>query len=173
MKICVLGLGYIGLPTALLFAANGHQVLGVDVNSKVVKSLNDGKLHFEEKDMAELFSKALKAKTFTATEEVEPSDVFIICVQTPLDKSYHVSDLSYVKTGCEMIYPHLKKDNLVIIESTISPGSSETLFRKILEKSKLIVEQDFHLIHCPERAIPGNTIYEMINTSASFALDIV
>ncbi|NHJ48130.1 MAG: nucleotide sugar dehydrogenase [Asgard group archaeon] len=163
MKICILGLGYIGLPTSLLFATSGHQVLGIDINPKVVKSLNDGKLHFEEKGMQKLFEKTIKDKTFRASEKVEPSDVFIVCVQTPLDKSYNVSDLNYVKTACEMVYPHLKKGNLVIIESTISPGSSETLFRKVLEKSGLKVEQDFHLIHCPERAIPGNTVFEMIN----------
>ena len=162
-KICILGLGYIGLPTALLFATHKSKVLGVDINPKVVKSLNKGKVHFEEKGLQELLDKARKVKTFDVALEVQEADVFIICAQTPLDKKYHLSDLKYVKAGCEMIYPHLKKGDLVIIESTISPASSETLFRKVLEKSGLKAGSDFYFVHCPERAIPGDTLNEMIN----------
>jgi len=162
-KICILGLGYIGLPTALLFSTNGHKVHGVDVNDKVVDILKSGRIHFEEKGTQELLDKALRDKTINFSTKVEDSDVFIICVPTPLDKSDHISDLGYVKIACEMVNPHLKKGDLVIIESTISPGSSETLFRLILEKSGLKAGTDFHIVHCPERAIPGNTIYEMIN----------
>ena len=162
-KICILGLGYIGLPTALLFANNGHDVIGVDINPAVVESLNKGKAHFVEDEIPELLSKAIKLKTFKASTKVEDADIFIICVQTPLDKNYNIADLEYVKIACEMIVPNLKKGDMVIIESTISPGSTEMLFRKILEKSKLKAGIDFYIIHCPERAIPGKTIFEMIN----------
>lgn len=162
-KICVLGLGYIGLPTALLFATHNAKVVGVDINPKVVSSLKKGKPHFEEKGLPELLKEALEKKAFVPSTEVVEADAFIICVQTPLDKEYHVADLAYVVKGCEMIVPHLKKGDMVIIESTISPGSSENLFRITLEKSGLKAGKDFYLIHTPERAIPGNTIYEMIN----------
>lgn len=162
-KICVLGLGYIGLPTALLFATHGNKVLGIDINPKIVDLLNDRKLHFEEKGLPELFFKAYDENSFKADIEVKPSEIYIVCVPTPLDKHYHIASLEYVENACKMIYPHLKKGDLVIIESTISPGSSEKLFAKILEKSGLVVGKDFYLVHCPERAIPGNTIYEMKN----------
>ena len=162
-KVCVLGLGYIGLPTALLFATHGSKVVGVDINPKVIKSLKNGKPHFEEKGLPKLLKEALDKKSFEASLEVVEADAFIICVQTPLDKEYHVADLEYVVKGCEMIVPFLKKGDMVIIESTISPGSSANLFRLTLEKSGLKAGKDFYLIHTPERAIPGNTIYEMIN----------
>ncbi|NHJ04811.1 MAG: nucleotide sugar dehydrogenase [Candidatus Heimdallarchaeota archaeon] len=162
-RICVLGLGYIGLPTALLFANNGYHVIGVDLKSEILKTLSKGKVHFQEKGLQELLDKALERKTFTVNSETQKADFFIICAPTPLDKHYHVSDLGYVKMGCEMIEPVLEVGNTIIIESTISPGSSETLFRKILEKSGLNAGTEFHLVHCPERAIPGNTLYEMIN----------
>jgi UDP-N-acetyl-D-mannosaminuronic acid dehydrogenase len=162
-EICILGLGYIGLPTALLFASKGKKVIGVDINPKVVDSLNKGILHFEEKGLQELFDKARKLKTFEATSDMKNADVYIICAPTPLNKHYNMADLDYVEKGCRMILPFLKKKDLVIIESTISPGSSETLFAKILEQSGLKAGKDFYLVHCPERAIPGNTIYEMIN----------
>ncbi|MBK5114346.1 MAG: nucleotide sugar dehydrogenase [Candidatus Heimdallarchaeota archaeon] len=162
-KVCVLGLGYIGLPTALLFATHDSKVVGVDINPNVIKSLKKGKPHFEEKGLPELLKEALDKKTFEASIEVEEADAFIICVQTPLDKEYHVADLEYVVKGCEMVVPFLRKGNMVIIESTISPGSTANLFRITLEKSGLKAGKDFYLIHTPERAIPGNTIYEMIN----------
>ena len=162
-RICVLGLGYIGLPTALLFANNGAEVIGVDINKNIIETLKKGKLHFEEKGLSELLNNAQKKKSFIASTEVVPADVFIICAPTPLDKEYYVADLDYVTLGCNMVVPYLKKNNLVVIESTISPGSSENLFKKNLEKSGLIAGKDFHLVHCPERAIPGNTIQEMIN----------
>ncbi|MFW9924074.1 MAG: nucleotide sugar dehydrogenase [Candidatus Thorarchaeota archaeon] len=162
-KICVLGLGYIGLPTALLFATHGTNVVGVDINKNVIGKLKNGELHFIENGLPELFKEAREKKTFDVNTEVPEADVFIICVPTPLDKEYHVADLDYVTLGCDMIVPVLKKGNIVIIESTISPGSSENLFRKNLERSGLVAGKDFYLIHCPERAIPGNTIFEMQN----------
>ncbi|MHA1185548.1 MAG: nucleotide sugar dehydrogenase [Candidatus Heimdallarchaeota archaeon] len=162
-KICVLGLGYIGLPTALLFATNKSTVIGVDINDEIIAKLNKGEIHFEENGLPELFEKALKNKSFKVSKEVPEADVFIICAPTPLDKEYHVADLEYVNLGCKMILPKLKKGDMVIIESTISPGSSKNHFRKTLELSGLQAGKDFYLIHCPERAIPGNTIHEMIN----------
>jgi len=161
MKICVLGLGYIGLPTACLFANANHEVVGIDINQETIGKLNHEELPFEEKGLEELFEKALPNMRFET--EAEEADVFIITVPTPLDKEMKMAELKYVRSAGEMIYPHLRKDNLVILESTVPPGTGEKLLIPILEKSGLKVSKEFYLVHCPERAIPGNTIYEMVN----------
>ena len=160
MKICVLGLGYIGLPTACLFANANHEVIGIDINQKTIEKLNRKELPFEEKGLEHLFENALPNMRFKT--EVEETDVFIIAVPTPLDKEMKMAELKYVRSAAEMIYQHLRKDNLVILESTVPPGTCDKLLIPILEKSELKVSNDFYLAHCPERAIPGNTIYEMV-----------
>ena len=157
--ITVLGLGYIGLPTALLFAQAGHTVIGVDINRKIVDSLNKGQIPIEENGLEDLFYTA--KNNFSATTTVGPSDVFLIAVPTPLEKSIHVSDLTYVKSAAEMIFPHVKAGNLVILESTVTPGASEKLVIPILERSG-VVAGEFLYAHCPERAIPGKTLEEMV-----------
>jgi UDP-N-acetyl-D-mannosaminuronic acid dehydrogenase len=162
-KLCVLGMGYIGLPTALLFANNGHEVVGVDVKESVVQTLNQGRMPFEEEGFQELLDKVIEKKTFKATTEVEEADVFLVAVPTPFDAELKMADLKYVISACRMITPHLKKDNLVIIESTIPPKTCSGRARKILEQSGLEASRDFYISHCPERAIPGNTHYEMVN----------
>jgi UDP-N-acetyl-D-mannosaminuronic acid dehydrogenase len=162
-KICVLGLGYIGLPTALLFANNGHEVVGVDINNYVVETLKAGKMPFEEEGFKELLEIAFEQKSFKAESKVEESDIFLVAVPTPFDSEMRMADLRYVISACEMIVPHLRKGNLVIIESTIPPKTCEKQVKQILEKSALKMSRDFYLSHCPERAIPGNTLHEMIN----------
>lgn len=162
-KICVLGQGYIGLPTALLFANNGHEVVGIDVNKRIVDTLKAGKMPFEEQGFQELLDSAIAKKTFRAESFVEEADVFLVAVPTPFDPEMRMADLKYVVSACEMIVPHLRKGNLVIIESTIPPNTCDKRVRHILEKSGLKMCQDFYLSHCPERAIPGNTLYEMVN----------
>ena len=159
-KICVLGLGYIGLPTALLLATSGYEVVGIDIDKKIVDALNKGKTPFNEPGLDELLNKA--RNNFVAKTEVETADVFLIAVPTPLEKSIRVADLRYVRSAAEMIYPHLKRGDLVILESTVPPGASEKLIIPILEKSGLKVGE-FYFTHCPERAIPGRTIFEMIH----------
>jgi UDP-N-acetyl-D-mannosaminuronic acid dehydrogenase len=158
-KICVLGLGYIGLPTALLLAQK-HTVVGVDINEKIIKTLNKGTLPFEEKDLKTLFEKV--RTNFSSTTTVEPADAFIIAVPTPLEESLKIADLQYVRSAAEMVVPFLKKGNLVILESTVPPCTSENVILPILEKSGLD-RNEFLFVHCPERAIPGNTLFEMIN----------
>ena len=159
-KITVLGLGYIGLPTALLFAHSGYKVVGVDINEDVINLLNKGKIHIEESNLEDLFSRV--KDNFSASTIVGPSDIFLVAVPTPLKKSIHVADLGYVRSAFEMIYPHLKKGNLVILESTVTPGASDKVGIPILEKSGIKVGEFFYA-HCPERAIPGKTLSEMIN----------
>ena len=158
MKICVLGLGYIGLPTALLFAQN-YEVVGVDINKDVVKKINEGKMPFNEPGLDSLFERA--KNNFVAKTEVEKADVFLVAVPTPLERNVKVANLKYVRMAAEMIYPYLDKGNLVILESTVPPGTSERLIIPILERSGLKAGE-FYFVYCPERALPGNTIHEMI-----------
>ena len=160
MKICILGLGYIGLPTACLFANANHKIVGIDINQKTIEKLNRNELPFEENGLKELFDKAFPNMRFNT--EPEAADVFIIAVPTPLDKEMKMADLNYVRSAAEMIYPHLIKDNLVVLESTVPPGTCDKLLVPVLKNSGLKTG-DFLVAHCPERAIPGNTIYEMVH----------
>ena len=162
MKVCVLGMGYIGLPTASLMASCGYEVLGVDINREIVDKVNNGVTPFNEPGLDGLI---LRAKgNLTASTTVEDSDVFLIAVPTPLENSVKVADMVPAKLAAEMIAPHLKQNNLVILESTVPPGTSENLLIPILEKSGLNIGA-FDYAHCPERAIPGKTIDEMINNN--------
>lgn len=158
MDIGVIGLGYIGLPTALLFAKNGHNVTGVDINPDVVRSLNDGVLHFEENGLPELFSAA--SGGFKVSTELESCDFYVIAVPTPLDKEMKLADLKAVKSAAEMVSGVLKDGQTVIIESTIPPGTSHNFIKPILDRSG---SRKYYFSHCPERAIPGMTIHEMVH----------
>ncbi|KUG21115.1 MAG: nucleotide sugar dehydrogenase [Methanomicrobiaceae archaeon] len=162
MKICVLGLGYIGLPTALLFATHGCDVVGCDVKQSVVDSLNNGKIPFDEPGLSDLFIGA--RRRFTAKTVPEPADVFLIAVPTPLDPATKVSDLTYVRKAAGMIAPLLERDDLVVLESTVPPGTTERLVAPQLEKSG-VRAGEFMLAHCPERALPGRTLHEMVYNS--------
>ena len=126
MKICILGLGYIGLPTACLFANAGYEVIGVDVNQETIGKLNQEKLPFEEKGLEELFEKSLPNMRFKTRPEA--ADVFLIAVPTPLDKEAKMADLRYVREAAtKSISNFIKVDNLVILESTVPPGTCERL----------------------------------------------
>jgi UDP-N-acetyl-D-mannosaminuronic acid dehydrogenase len=162
-KICVLGMGYIGLPTALLLANNGNNVIGVDIKEHIIKRLNQAKMPFNENGFQELLDNSIKRGSFHAQGDVENADVFLIAVPTPLDSETKLADLKYVVSACEMIVPYLRKGNLVIIESTIPPGTCSKRVKSILEKSGLKASDDFYIAHCPERAIPGNTLHEMVH----------
>ena len=159
MKVCVLGLGYIGLPTALLIAQE-NEVVGVDINEEVISSLKMGVLPFNEPGLKELYE-AVKDK-FNPSTEVVKSDAYLVCVPTPIDEKLRVADLSYVISALKSICPVLKKGDLVIVESTIPPGTSERLAIPILERTG-VKAGDFHYAYCPERAIPGKTLEEMIH----------
>ena len=159
MKVCVLGLGYIGLPTALLIAQE-NEVVGVDINEEVISSLKMGVLPFNEPGLKELYE-AVKDK-FNPSTEVVKSDAYLVCVPTPIDEKLRVADLSYVISALKSICPVLEKGDLVIVESTIPPGTSERLAIPILERTG-VRAGDFHYAYCPERAIPGKTLEEMIH----------
>ena len=158
MKICVIGLGYIGLPTALLLSRN-HSVYGCDINPQTVEKINQKILPFDEPEMDVLLNKS----NIIASIVPVRSDVFLICVPTPFDKEIKMADLSFVKKALDAIMNVLEKGNLIIIESTITPGTCEKLAMPIIVQKGLKPGKDIFLAHCPERAIPGRTIYEMIN----------
>jgi len=162
-KICVIGLGYIGLPTALLFATNGYDVVGVDINSDTVEKVNRKIIPFEEDGLEDLLAEVVDSRRFRASTTPENADVFVVAVPTPFDKENRMADMSYVIAATQSIVEFLKKDNLVILESTVPPGACEKCIAPILEGDGLKVIDDFYVAHCPERAIPGNTLYEMVN----------
>ncbi len=160
-KICVIGLGYIGLPTAAMLANHGYKVTGTDINKEVVSKINNKEIHIEEPGLRAFAHEALDSGNLTAHDTPKKSDVFIVCVPTPLDGKIKRADLSYVINATESIYPLLEKNNLVILESTVPPGTTNEKMIPILEKSKLKAGIDFYVAHCPERVLPGNILREL------------
>lgn len=159
-KVSVLGLGYIGLPTALLLARGGLTVQGFDVDQRKLDLLSAGKLPFEETGLEELFAEAAANSTFSKT--LTPADVYIIAVPTPVTND-HRCDLSYVESAARAVAQLLKRGDLVVLESTVRPGTTEDVLRPILEESGLSAGSDFLLSYVSEKAIPGSTIREMIH----------
>lgn len=161
-KICVIGLGYIGLPTASMLATHGFEVIGMDIDPQVVDIINRGGVHIEEPGLKTLVRAAIKSGNLTASTMLQPADVFIIAVPTPLTAEKK-ADLSYVKQAAQAIVPHLAQDNLVILESTSPPGTCMNILIPFFESFGLKVGKDYYLAHCPERVMPGNTLKELIN----------
>ncbi|MDO4581016.1 MAG: nucleotide sugar dehydrogenase [Bacillota bacterium] len=164
MKICVIGLGYIGLPTAAMFAKSGHQVVGVDKNATIVEALNKGHIVIHEQHLDQLVKEAVAAGRLRGVSCPELADVFIIAVPTPLTEDKR-ADMRYVKAAAEEITPYLKRGNTVILESTSPLGTVDELLRPILEQSGLTAGGDFYLGHSPERVIPGQILYELVHNS--------
>ena len=163
MKICIMGQGYIGLPTAALFTRNHCEVVGVDINEQIVENLNKGIIHIEEPGISDIIKNAVKNKVYTASLTPEKADAFIITVPTPYIVENYSCDLSYVITACETIIPYIEKGNTVIIESTIAPMSTDETIKPIFEKTGFTIGEDLYLAHCPERVLPGKIIEELIH----------
>ena len=163
-KICVLGLGYIGLPTASTFATNGLKVTGVDVNPQVVEILRSGGLHIHEPGLRTLVQAAISSGNLSVSLQPEPADAFIIAVPTPFyaDKR---ADLSYVTGAAEAVVPHLRPGNLVVLESTSPPRTTQDILVPILERSGLKAGTDFYLAYSPERVLPGQILRELIENA--------
>ncbi|HOZ46471.1 MAG TPA: nucleotide sugar dehydrogenase [Candidatus Hydrogenedentes bacterium] len=161
-KICVMGLGYIGLPTASVLATNGFQVLGVDVDARVVNTVNSGNIHIEEPGLHTVVRAAINSGNLRASLEPESADVFFLAVPTPLTEDKR-ADMSYVTGAAERIVPYLEAGNLVILESTSPPGTCRDLLAPILGRSGLEVGRDVGLAHCPERVLPGKILQELIH----------
>ncbi|MDP2777672.1 MAG: NAD(P)-binding domain-containing protein, partial [Anaerolineales bacterium] len=163
-KICVIGLGYIGLPTASTFAAHGVDVLGVDINSDIIEALNKGEIHIHEPGLREDVKKAVNSGNFKAAAQPEEADAFIIAVPTPFQENkfgqyngitYKLADMRAVVSAAESILPFLRKGNLVILESTSPPRTTVDLIAPLLARSGLEAGRDFHLAYSPERVLPG------------------
>lgn len=163
MKICIIGQGYIGLPTAALFTTKDCDVVGVDINEEVVNTLNEGNIHIEEPGLSEVIKKAVENGKYHASLTPENADAFIITVPTPYISENYSCDLSYVKSACESIIPYLEKGNTVIIESTIAPMSTDNEIKPIFENAGFTVGEDLYLAHCPERVLPGKIMYELVH----------
>ena len=160
--LCVIGMGYIGLPTASIFASNGIQVTGMDTNPDIINGLQAGKLHIFEPGLRGLLLEAVNSGRLKISNEVTPADAFIIAVPTPFydDKR---ADLRAVVAASESIIPHLQQGNLVILESTSPPRTTVDIVAPILEKSGLIAGQDFLLAYSPERVLPGRILRELVD----------
>lgn len=160
--ITILGMGYIGLPTAIAFAKAGFTVKGFDVNRKVIETLKAGHIHIVEPSLQEAFEEALKSGRLIPTDKLEKSDVFIISVPTPFKKNHEekIADLSYVESASKEVATVLEENNLVILESTVPPMTTK-LMTDILERESGISRDKFMSVHCPERVLPGRILYEL------------
>lgn len=159
--VCVIGLGYIGLPTASLLGTKGYQVFGVDTLPHVVDTINQGKIHIVEPDLDILVKSAVQAGNLSAGLQPKEADIFIIAVPTPF-KDNHQPDLSYVENATRMIAPFVKPGNLVILESTSPVGTTDGVVGKILMDAGHKVDTDVFVAHCPERVLPGRILTELI-----------
>lgn len=168
--INVIGLGYIGLPTALMFASKGIKVVGTDINEQHIKDLNEGRLYFEEKGLEELFASA-RENGIKFTNEYIKSGVYIVTVPTPYIEETKKVDMKYVVKAVNTILDICEKGTIIIIESTISPGSIDEHIRPAIQKRGFVIGEDIHLIHAPERILPGNMIYELEFNSRTVGAD--
>jgi UDP-N-acetyl-D-mannosaminuronic acid dehydrogenase len=167
--ICVLGLGYIGLPTSAVFADNGMSVIGVDINEHAVASINAGKPHITEPELDVLLRKVVQAGQLRATHTPEPADAYIIAVPTPFD-DHRSPDVSYIEAATRALAPHLTTGNLVILESTSPVGATEKVSAWLAEERPDLTFphqngelSDIRVAHCPERVLPGQILKEVVN----------
>lgn len=166
----VIGLGYIGLPTALMMAAHGVEVIGTDYNKKLVDTLNAGHTTFKEKGLDELFANAVKAGV-RFTTEYQVTDTYIVSVPTPYDKFSKKIDACYVVAAVKSVMEVCPKGATVVIESTISPGTIDKFVRPVIEENGFKIGEDIHLVHAPERIIPGNMVYELLHNNRTIGAD--
>lgn len=160
-KVVFLGLGYIGLPTAAVAAHHGYEVVGVDVNPAVVETVNQGKVHIVEPDLDRVVKEAVTSGHLRAVSTPEPADAFFIVVPTPF-KQNHRADITYVESATRSVIPHLKPGNLFVIESTSPVFTTERMAELIFHERPELKGQ-LHIAYCPERVLPGNTLYELVH----------
>jgi UDP-N-acetyl-D-mannosaminuronic acid dehydrogenase len=160
-KICLLGLGYIGLPTGSMFALAGVDVVGVDPNPRVRAALKQGVASLDEPELQTLVTAAINSGRLRIATQPEPADAFIIAVPTPLDTSTNRADLTFVEQAARDILPFLRRGNLVVLESTVPPGTTRDVLAPILAQSGLVPGRDVCVAHCPERVLPGRILIEL------------
>lgn len=166
-KVCVVGLGYIGLPTAAFIASKGVKVVGVDVNERFVKLINEGKVPFLEPGFEELLAKVVEEGNLVAQAEQVEADAYIVCVPTPFQDNHEV-DTKYIRAASEALAPHLRPGALVVLESTSPPGTTEDMANHLIELRPDLSLDDaddnaIFVAHCPERVLPGQIMEEMEN----------
>ncbi len=161
MKACFMGLGYIGLPTAIIAASNGIEVHGVDVNPEVVAKTNGKELHFVEPGLQQMLEQVVDSGMLHADVRPAVCDAYFIVVPTPF-KGDHQPDVSYVESATRTLIPLLKQDDLFVIESTSPVGTTE-MMADIIYKTRPELQGKIHIAYCPERVLPGNVIYELVN----------
>lgn len=158
-KVCVIGLGYVGFPTTCVLANSGYSVLGIDIDEKVIARINTADYIASEVELKNLFIKGKHARNIKISTKIEPSDIYIITVQTPLNLE-NKPDISYVNAAIESITPHLRDDNLVLIESTCPIGTTEMMAKQLRS-----VCANIFVAYCPERILPGNILNELIHNN--------
>ena len=168
--INVIGLGYIGLPTALMMASHGVEVVGTDYNPELVATLNAGRTTFQEKGLDDLFEAAVQAG-IRFTTEYQVTDTYIVSVPTPYDKFTKKVDAGYIIAAIRELLKVAPKGATVVIESTVSPGTIEKYVRPMIQEAGYTIGQDVHLVHAPERIIPGNMIYELLHNNRTIGAD--
>ncbi|SFL59007.1 UDP-N-acetyl-D-mannosaminuronic acid dehydrogenase [Porphyromonadaceae bacterium KH3CP3RA] len=161
MKACFMGLGYIGLPTAIIAARHGIQVTGVDINPQVVETINKGAIHIVEPGLQDLCKEVVSEGKLKAALQPEESDVYLIVVPTPF-KGDHEPDISYVEAATRTVIPYLKEGDLFIIESTSPVGTTEKM-EKLIFSERPELKDNIYIAYCPERVLPGNVIYELVH----------
>lgn len=162
MKACFMGLGYIGLPTAIIAAKHGIDIIGVDINQEVVEQTNQGHLHIVEPNMEKMLQEVLANGKLIATTHPEIADAYFIVVPTPFRGGNHEPDITYVKSATKMVIPYLKKGDLFVIESTSPVGTTEKM-ANIIYSERPELQGEIYIAYCPERVLPGNIIYELIH----------
>ena len=166
----VIGLGYIGLPTALMMASHGVEVIGTDYNKELVATLNAGKTTFKEKGLDELFQNALAAGV-KFTTEYQVTDTYIVSVPTPYDKFSKKVDACYVAEAVKDVMRVCPKGATVVVEFTVSPGTIDKYVRPVIEANGFKIGEDINLVHAPERIIPGNMVYELLHNNRTIGAD--
>lgn len=168
--INVIGLGYIGLPTALMLASHGVEVIGTDYNKELVATLNSGKTTFKEDGLDELFEEAVKGG-IKFTTDYQVTDMYIVSVPTPYDKFSKKIDACYVNAAVKEVMRVCPKGATVVIESTVSPGTIDRFVRPVIEENGFVIGKDINLVHAPERIIPGNMVYELLHNNRTIGAD--
>lgn len=166
----VIGLGYIGLPTALMLASHGVEVIGTDYNKDLVNTLNAGKTTFKEDGLDELFENAVNAG-IKFTTEYQNTDIYIVSVPTPYDKFSKKVDACYVAEAVKDVMKVCHKGATVVVESTVSPGTIDKFVRPVIEENGFVIGKDINLVHAPERIIPGNMVYELLHNNRTIGAD--
>ena len=168
--INVIGLGYIGLPTALMLASHGIEIVGTDKKKDLIDNLKAGKVSFKEQGIEDLFAEAVKGG-IKFSPEYQKTDTYIVSVPTPYDKVSKKVDASYVVEVVKEIMSVCRRNTIIVIESTISPGTIDKYIRPVIEASGFKTGEDIHLVHAPERIIPGNMVYELYHNNRTIGAD--